>query len=69
MSDLKDMDFEELLSQAEKQGRNSCTNNNFGIYDEYWDTYVKDTFQAGEVKETRDRTGTVNRNLYRIFRI
>lgn len=51
VSDLKDMDFEELLSQAEKQGRNSCTNNNFGIYDEYWDTYVKDTFQAGEVKE------------------
>ena len=52
--DLKHMDFGELLLQAEKQGKENCTNNDFGIYDEYWDTYVKDTFEQGEVEEKKE---------------
>lgn len=49
--DLKHMDFKEMLLVAEKQGKNNCTNNDFGIYDEYWDTYVEERYKAGEVKE------------------
>lgn len=49
--DLKHMDFKEMLLIAEKQGKNKCTNNDFGIYDEYWDTYVEERYKAGEVKE------------------
>ena len=48
ITDLDNMDFKELLIQAEKQGKEKCTNNNFGIYDEYWEIYLKETFEAGE---------------------
>lgn len=49
--DLENMDWESMLQLAEKQGEEACTNNDFGIYDEYWDTYVKDTYEQGEVTE------------------
>ena len=52
--DLEHIDFKQLLLQAEKQGKESCTNNDYGIYDEYWNTYVKKTFEAGEIKEKRE---------------
>ena len=47
--DLDAIDFDAVLALAEQQGEESCTNNDFGIYDSYWDTYVKDTFNKGEV--------------------
>ena len=47
--DLSNIDYNKMLELAEKQGEQRCTNNDFGIYDEYWDTYVKDRFQAGEI--------------------
>lgn len=50
-ADLEHMDFGELLILAQEQGRASCTNNEFGIYDEYWDAYVKETYEKGEIKE------------------
>lgn len=48
---LSDIDFDAVLALAEKQGINSCTNNDFGIYDEYWDLYVAETYKAGEIIE------------------
>lgn len=49
--DLESMDFKKMLELAEQQGEASCTNNEFGIYDAYWDTYVKETYEKGEVTE------------------
>lgn len=49
--DLAKLDFEKVLKQAEMQGKTSCTNNEFGIYDEYWDTYAKEKFDQGEILE------------------
>lgn len=49
--DLKHMDWNRIKQLAEKQGEAACTNNEFGIYDEYWDTYVKEPYEAGEVVE------------------
>lgn len=49
--DLEHMDFEEMLSLAEKQGEIHCTNNEFGIDDEYWDRYVKETYESGKLRE------------------
>lgn len=49
--DLASLDFDKILKLAEEQGKDSCTNNDFGIYDEYWDTYVKETYENGEVLE------------------
>ncbi len=56
ITDLENMDFKKLLLQAEKQGKDKCTNNNFGIYDEYWDTYLKNAFESGdgETEEKRE---------------
>ena len=36
------IDFEQLLVQAQEAGDEACTNNQFYIYDEYYDTYVRD---------------------------
>lgn len=49
--DLEHMDFKEMLLLAQKQGEASCTNNDFGIYDEYWDIYVKEIYEKGKIKE------------------
>lgn len=51
--DLKNMNWNDMLQLGEKQGREACTNNEFGIYDEYWDMYVKETYEQGEVEEKR----------------
>lgn len=50
-ADLAAMDFHEMLKLAKRQGESSCTNNDFGIYDSYWNTYVKETYEKGEVQE------------------
>ena len=49
--DLAELDFDKILQQAEIQGREACTNNDFGIYNEYWDEYVEDEYKEGEVLE------------------
>ena len=49
--DLQNMDWEAMLQLAEKQGKEACTNNKFGIYDEYWNMYEKDIYAQGEIKE------------------
>ena len=49
--DLSAIDYDEVLELAEQQGRENCTNNPFGIYDSYWDTYVKEKYEQGEVLE------------------
>ena len=51
--DLASLNFSDILNLAEAQGRQQCTNNDFGVYDEYWNTYVQDTYSEGEVKEKR----------------
>lgn len=51
--DLKNLDWNDMMQLAEKQGNAACTNNDFGIYDEYWDMYVKATYEQGEVEEKR----------------
>lgn len=40
----EDIDFYELLEQGEKQGEKECTNNQYGIYDAYFDTYIKEQY-------------------------
>lgn len=50
---LSEISFDDMLKLAEAQGNIACTNNEFGIYDEYFDTYVKETYKAGEVTEKK----------------
>ena len=49
--DLETLDFGALLELAQSQGESRCTNNEFGIYDDYWNTYVVETYEEGEVVE------------------
>lgn len=37
-----EIDFESLMEEAEETGKANCTNNNYMIYDDYYDTYVRD---------------------------
>lgn len=39
---LSDMDA--LLDAAEQQGRESCTDNDLAIYNQYYDTYIRDSY-------------------------
>lgn len=48
---LEQIDYHAMLQLAEEQGRAACTNNEFGIMDDYWNTYVKDVYEQGEVKD------------------
>lgn len=52
--DLENMDYDMMLSMAERQGKEACTNNEFGIYDEYWETYVEGVYENGEVEEKKE---------------
>lgn len=48
--DLKSFDFDEVMDLAEKQGEKACTNNEFGISDDYWTTYMKDIYIKGKIE-------------------
>ena len=37
----ENIDFKDLMKKAEKQGSLECTNNDFGVYDQYFDTYIR----------------------------
>lgn len=39
---FEEYDFKKLLQNAEKEAKQACTNNDFGIYDEYYNTYIKE---------------------------
>ena len=39
---FEEYDFEQLLEGAERKGNEACSNNDFGIYDEYYNTYIKE---------------------------
>lgn len=47
--DLKNMDWSEVNKLAQEQGAEACTNNDFGVYNEYWESYVKETYEEGEI--------------------
>ncbi len=38
------VDWSEKMAAAESEGKASCTTNDLGIYDNYYNTYVKDSF-------------------------
>ena len=42
---IEEVDFNELLVLAEKKGIKECTTNGFGVYDEYYNTYIKDSLE------------------------
>lgn len=44
-------DSDEVYQLAQEQGEEACTNNDFGIYDAYWDKYVKEAYEAGIILE------------------
>lgn len=52
--DLENMNFDMMLSMAEIQGKEACTNNEFGIYDEYWETYVEGVYERGEIEGKKE---------------
>lgn len=52
--DLENMNFDMMLSMAEIQVKEACTNNEFGIYDEYWETYVEGVYERGEIEEKKE---------------
>ncbi len=39
---FSEIDFQALMADAEKQGEDACSNNNFYIYDDYFDRYIKE---------------------------
>lgn len=38
---VEEIDFDALVKQAEETGRADCTTNDFGIFDEYYDEYIR----------------------------
>lgn len=40
------LDFDALLNKAERTGEKACTNNDLYIYDEYFDTYIRDNLET-----------------------
>lgn len=46
---LADLDWDNMYRLAERQGEAACTNNDFGINDDYWNKYVKEIYEQGEV--------------------
>ena len=41
----EDIKFDELMDDAEKQGNIESTNNSYGIYDDYFNRYIKDSYE------------------------
>lgn len=40
------IDFRALLEEAECLGEKSCTNNEYGVYNDYFDTYIRDKYDS-----------------------
>lgn len=52
------LDFRLLMEAAERAGQEACTNNSFYIYDEYYDTYVRNVEQERRGSEMYGSYGT-----------
>lgn len=48
----ENIDFKDLMKKAEKQGSLECTNNDFGVNDVYFDTYVRSVLDEKKNSET-----------------
>ena len=46
--DAININWEEEKVKAQKMGEDACTNNNFYVYDEYYDTYLKDNIEQSK---------------------
>lgn len=46
LGDISNNEFEYLLEFADNKGKSECTNNEFGIYDDYYNTYIKEEFES-----------------------
>ena len=55
--DMNMVDFDKLMLQAEEEGKKSCTNNEFGVYDEYFDKYIQYRFENLKDSETESTYG------------
>ncbi len=42
--DISDIDFDKLMVEAETASKKNCTNNDYGINDSYFDTYIKSQY-------------------------
>lgn len=47
----EDINFNQLMKEAENAGKEACTNNDLFIYDEYYDTYVKNSLNQRKDSE------------------
>ena len=56
---VEDIDFEQLLLEAEKRGKEACTNNEYAVEDGYYDRNIKDKYD--ELKDSNaDSTFSVS---------
>ena len=44
----QEVDYEQLLKEAEMAGEDACTNNEYGVYDEYFTEYIADDYKERE---------------------
>lgn len=51
---VSDINYDELMNEAIKAGKNECTNNDFGIYDDYFNKYVKDVLDSEKNRQIND---------------
>ena len=45
-----DIDFGKLIAKANKEGNKQCTNNDFGMYNKYYDTYIKNEWRHSKIQ-------------------
>lgn len=61
------IDFDKLIKKAKAEGNRECTRNDFGIYDQYYDTYIKDSM--AELKDSNVAESYAESPEYDDFRI
>lgn len=64
---FEEYDFDKLLEEATRSGTNACTNNDFGVYDDYYDTYMKDGIELK--KDTSVNSTFSNNEEYEYFEL
>ena len=47
---VDEIDFERLMEEAEQRGKEACTNNEYAISNDYYDTYIRDEYD--ELKDS-----------------
>lgn len=61
------IDFKKLLIEAEKIGSASCTNNEYGVYDEYFETFIKNQYES--LKNSSANSNFTTSKEYNDFRL